>query len=68
MASGKEFKVGLGMNDYDRFNPPPVGSVIIYKCQELSNSGSPRFPIYLGLALDKDVPTDPDFGQKLKVK
>ncbi|RIA85367.1 hypothetical protein C1645_830887 [Glomus cerebriforme] len=36
--------------------------------KELSNSGSSRFPIYLGPALDKDAPTDPDFGQKLKVK
>jgi DNA ligase-1 len=68
MASGKEFKVGSGMNDHDRVNPPPIGSVIIYKCQELSNSGSPRFPVYLGIALDKDKPTDPDFGQKVKVK
>jgi DNA ligase-1 len=68
MASGKEFKVGSGMNDNDRANPPPIGSIIIYRCQELSNSGSPRFPVYLGMALDKDKPTDPDFGQKVKVK
>ncbi|CAB4474904.1 uncharacterized protein OCT59_008918 [Rhizophagus irregularis] len=68
MASGKEFKVGSGMNDNDRINPPSIGSIIIYKCQELSNSGSPRFPIYLGVALDKDKPTDPDFKQKVKIK
>ncbi|RIA85372.1 hypothetical protein C1645_741635 [Glomus cerebriforme] len=63
MASGKEFKVGSRMNNYERANPLTVGSIIIYKCQELLNSSSPRFPIYLSLALDKDAPSDPDFGQ-----
>ncbi|CAG8441009.1 15065_t:CDS:2 [Funneliformis caledonium] len=64
MACGKEFKVGSGMNDHDRANPPPIGSIIIYRCQELTKEGSPRFPVYLGVALDKNGPTDPNFGQK----
>ncbi|CAI2164076.1 15366_t:CDS:10 [Funneliformis geosporum] len=66
MACGKEFKVGSGMNDHDRANPPPIGSIILYRCQELTKDGSPRFPVYLGVALDKNGPMDPNFSQKIK--
>ncbi|CAG8602981.1 7678_t:CDS:2, partial [Acaulospora morrowiae] len=67
MACGKKFKVGSGMTDEDRRKPPKIGSIIVYRCQELSDSGNPRFPTFVGIAADKDKPKDPDFGHKLKV-
>ncbi|RHZ62883.1 hypothetical protein Glove_334g34 [Diversispora epigaea] len=68
MACGTKFKVGSGMTDYDRSNPPKIGSIIVYKCQELSDSGNPRFPTFVGVAADKTEPKDPDFGHKKKIK
>jgi DNA ligase-1 len=48
LANGIRFCVGSGLSDADRINPPAIGSVIAFKYQELSNTGVPRFPIYLG--------------------
>ncbi|RUS90466.1 hypothetical protein EGW08_001734 [Elysia chlorotica] len=58
MACGKEFSVGSGMTDKNRNNPPKIGSIITYRFQELSNSGSPRFPTFVGIRLDKTEPED----------
>ena len=46
-ASGKRFKVGTGLSDADRRNPPLTGTVITYKFQELTNAGLPRFPVFM---------------------
>lgn len=59
MASGKMFKVASGLSDEQRDKPPAIGSIIVYKCQELTNDGIPRFPVFVGLAADKTCPTDP---------
>lgn len=59
MASGKMFKCASGLSDKQRTKPPRVGSVIVYKCQELTNDGIPRFPIFLGIAADKTCAKDP---------
>ncbi|RUS26737.1 DNA ligase OB-like domain-containing protein [Jimgerdemannia flammicorona] len=64
MASGKLFKVASGMSDKERKHPPKLGAIVVYKCQELSKDGVPRFPIYLGVAADKTKPTDPDMTSK----
>ncbi len=48
MECGKKFSVGSGLSDRDRSNPPPIGSIITYKFQELTNDGIPRFPSYIG--------------------
>jgi DNA ligase-1 len=50
---GTEFKVGTGMSDQQRNDPPPVGSVITYRYQELTKAGVPRFPSFVGVAVDK---------------
>jgi hypothetical protein len=50
--SGKEFRVGSGMSDADRINPPAVGSIIIYRYFELTLDGVPRFPVFVGLRGD----------------
>jgi hypothetical protein len=52
MPDGTRFNVGTGFSDEERRNPPPIGSVITYRYQELSNGGVPRFPSYVGLRID----------------
>ncbi|KAJ2996018.1 hypothetical protein HDV02_000247 [Globomyces sp. JEL0801] len=64
MKSGKTFKVGTGLTDKDRQKPHKVGSLIVYKCQELTDDGVPRFPVYVGLAADKTEAKDPEFCKK----
>ncbi|KAE9402549.1 hypothetical protein BT96DRAFT_964719 [Gymnopus androsaceus JB14] len=58
MASGKTFDVGSGLNDKLRKNPPKIGSIIVYRFQELTKDGVPRFPTFLGEAADKTKPKD----------
>jgi DNA ligase-1 len=63
LPSGKEFSVGTGLSDRQRENPPPLGSVIQFRYQELSDAGVPRFPSYVGLRTDVVVSRDPRGGQ-----
>jgi len=49
MPNGTTFSVGTGFSDAERENPPPVGSLISYRYQELSDGGVPRFPSYIGV-------------------
>jgi DNA ligase 1 len=53
MAGGVRFSVGTGLSDEDRRNPPPIGALVTYRYQELSEGGVPRFPSYVGPAIDK---------------
>ena len=41
-----------GFTDAERGAPPPVGTVITFRYQELSDDGVPRFPSYVGVRLD----------------
>lgn len=50
--NGTMFKVGSGLTDAQRAKPPKIGAVIIFKYQELSKSGTPRFPTYAGERAD----------------
>jgi DNA ligase-1 len=52
MPNGTVFNVGTGLSDDERNNPPPVGTIITYRYQELSNDGVPRFPSYVGVRDD----------------
>lgn len=58
MACGTTFRVGTGMSDAQRDNPPPIGSIINYRFFELSEDGYPRFPAFRGIARDKSKPKD----------
>ncbi|KAJ3376150.1 hypothetical protein GGF31_000217 [Allomyces arbusculus] len=65
MASGKEFKVGTGFSDAQREldAAPAVGTLIKYKCQELTRDKVPRFPVFIGVAEpDRTEPSDPVFA------
>ncbi|WP_439632008.1 DNA ligase [Gemmata sp.] len=52
LSSGKECKVGTGLKDRDRENPPAVGSIVTVKYQELTPDGVLRFPVYVGVRPD----------------
>ena len=52
LADGTQFSVGTGFSDAEREAPPPVGSVITFRYQELSDGGVPRFPSYVGVRVD----------------
>lgn len=41
-----EFKIGSGFTDYERSNPPAIGSTITYRYRGLTKKGLPRFPTY----------------------
>jgi DNA ligase-1 len=57
LADGTRFAVGTGFSDAERGAPPPVGSLITFRYQELSDSGVPRFPSYVGVRDDAAWPT-----------
>ncbi|XP_055892732.1 uncharacterized protein LOC106077233 [Biomphalaria glabrata] len=65
MACGKEFSVGSGLTNKDRDHPPKIGTIITYKFQELSKGGSPRFPTFLGICIDKTEPKDAEIREVL---
>ncbi len=57
LADGTKFAVGTGFSDAERGSPPPVGSVITFRYQELSDGGVPRFPSYVGVRMDGGTPS-----------
>ncbi len=52
LQDGTRFAVGSGLSDAEREEPPPVGSIITFRYQELSDGGVPRFPTYVGVRHD----------------
>ncbi len=46
LASGVEFSIGTGFSDKERENPPPIGATVVFRYQELSDGGVPRFPSF----------------------
>jgi DNA ligase-1 len=52
LSNGKTCKVGTGLKDKDRDNPPAKGSIITVKYQELTDDGVLRFPVYVGVRPD----------------
>jgi DNA ligase-1 len=49
MPDGKRFRIGSGLTDALRRQPPPLGTRITYRYQHLTKNGLPRFPRYLRL-------------------
>jgi DNA ligase-1 len=52
MPDGTRFNIGTGFSDAEREAPPPIGAVVTYRYQELSEAGVPRFPSYVGVRDD----------------
>ena len=53
LEDGTRFNVGTGFSDKERESPPKIGTIITFRYQELSDGGVPRFPSYVGEAIDK---------------
>lgn len=47
---GIRFKLGTGLSQAQRRNPPPIGSTITYRYRDLTPSGKPRFASFLRVA------------------
>jgi len=47
MPDGQRFRLGSGLSDSLRHQPPPLGTRITYRYQHLTKKGVPRFPHYL---------------------
>lgn len=50
--SGRRFRLGSGLSDADRSDPPPIGSWVTYRYNGLTTSGLPRFARYLRIRHD----------------
>jgi DNA ligase 1 len=50
---GETFRLGTGLTDAIRANPPPVGSVVTYQYRDKTSSGKPRFASYLRLRAEE---------------
>jgi len=47
LDNGIIFKIGTGLNDTERKNPPKIGAFVTFKYQEFTKYGKPRFPVFL---------------------
>lgn len=50
---GRRFRIGSGLTDADRRNPPPIGAEVTYRYRELTVKGLPRFPRFVRV---RDLP------------
>ncbi|MDP1918574.1 MAG: DNA ligase [Myxococcales bacterium] len=66
LPDGTKFNVGTGFSDVERENPPKIGAVITFRYQELSNTGVPRFPSYVGERIDGRFPVATSPGSNVR--
>jgi DNA ligase-1 len=52
LADGTGFAIGTGFSDAEREAPPPLGTIVSFRYQELSDGGVPRFPTWAGIRVD----------------
>lgn len=64
LSTGVLCKVGTGLKDKDRDNPPARGSIITVKYQEVTPDGALRFPVYVGPRADGDPTQAPPTRKK----
>jgi DNA ligase-1 len=55
LRSGKEFSVGSGMIETERWSPPAVGTIVLLQYKGLTDAGVPRQPTYKGVCQRVDV-------------
>jgi DNA ligase-1 len=53
LANGVRFSVGSGLTDKERNSPLKINTKITFRYCELTDTGVPRFPTYVGECLDK---------------
>lgn len=56
LPSGETFNIGTGFSDAERKQPPPIGAVVTFRYQELTDDGIPRFPTWVGVRIDAEWP------------
>ena len=56
-ADGVRFRIGGGFKDAQRTHPPPIGSLVTYRYNGLTNNGLPRFPRFLRVR--EEAPAEP---------
>jgi len=47
MNNGILFKIGTGLSDKLRADPPKIGAMVTFKYQSFTKYGKPRFPVFL---------------------
>ena len=47
LDNGTQFKIGTGLSDAERANPPKIGEMVTFQYQKFTKYGKPRFPVYL---------------------
>lgn len=52
MPSGIQFKLGSGLSDFLRSNPPKIGTTVTYQYYGITKNGKPRFASYLRIRND----------------
>ena len=52
-VDGQEFRLGTGLSDEERKNPPAIGTVVTYTFRDVTPSGKPRFASYLRVASEQ---------------
>jgi DNA ligase 1 len=52
LADGRVLRLGTGLSDAERENPPAIGSTVSFRYRGLTESGLPRFASYLRLRDD----------------
>ena len=52
MPTGQRFKLGAGLTDADRNQPPPLGSWVTYRYRGTHDGGLPRFASFVRVRLD----------------
>lgn len=52
LPSGLTVSVGTGFSDAQRASPPPIGSIVTFRYQELTDRGVPRFPSFLRVRVE----------------
>jgi DNA ligase-1 len=52
---GQRFKLGTGLSDAQRRDPPAIGSWVTYRFRDVNPSGIPRFASYLRQREDADL-------------
>ena len=45
--AGRRFRLGTGLSDDERRDPPPIGSRVTYRYRERTERGRPRFPRFV---------------------
>ncbi len=52
-ADGQRFRLGTGLSDQERKNPPAIGTIVTYTFRDVTPSGKPRFASYLRIAAEQ---------------